>query len=161
MEFLDIVNINDEVVGNATKEDVYKKNWCHRITHVLIFNDEGKMFLQKRSTTVSFCPNYWSTAVGGHVDTGEFYEQAALREYTEELGATSALEFIGKDFYTASNTPNKFITTFKTVFNGPFYPNSEEVSEITAFDISEIKKMIATEEKFHPELLFILNKYYL
>jgi isopentenyldiphosphate isomerase len=161
MEFLDIVNENDEIIGVASKEDIYKKLLCHRIVHVLIFNNEAKMFLQKRSTTVSFCPDFWSTAVGGHVDTGESYEQAALREYTEELGTTSVLELIGKDFYTTPNTPNKFFTTFKTVFNSPFYPNSEEVSEITAFNISEIKNMIAAEEKFHPELLFILNKYYL
>jgi len=161
MEFLDIVNENDEIIGVASKEDIYKKLLCHRIVHVLIFNNEGKMFLQKRSTTVSFCPDFWSTAVGGHVDTGETYHEAALREYHEELGITSALDIVGKDFYTAPNSPDKFLTTFKTIFNGPFYLNPNEVSGIIAFDIADIKNMIKHGEKFHPELLFILNKYYL
>lgn len=161
MEFLDIVDKDDIVIGKASKADAYKKSLCHRIAHVLIFNDEGKMVLQKRSSQVSFCPGHWSTAVGGHVQAGETYEAAALREYQEELGTTSKLELVGKDFYDAPNVPDKFLTTFKTQFNGPFNPDPKVVSEVGAFDIAEIKRMIANGEKFHPELLFILKKYYL
>jgi isopentenyldiphosphate isomerase len=161
MEFLDIVDKNDNVIGRASRDDIYKKFLCHRIAHVLIFNDAGKMVLQKRSVNVSFCPNHWSTAVGGHVQAGETYEEAALREYKEELGAISKLEIINKDFYTAPNKPDKFFTTFKTIFNGPFNPDPEAVSEVNAFEIEEIKRMMETDEKFHPELLFILKKYFL
>jgi len=159
MEFLDIVDKNDQIVGKASKDAVYKKMLCHRISHVLIFNDEDKMILQKRGSNVSFCPNHWSTAVGGHVQAGETYEEAALREYQEELGAKSALEFIGKDFYNVPDIPNKFLAAFKTKFNGPFNPDLDVVSEVGAFDMEDIKKMIKNGEKFHPELIFILEKY--
>jgi len=161
MEFLDIVDKNDKVIGRASKDEIYKKILCHRIAHVLIFNDEGKMVLQMRSPNVSFCPNHWSTAVGGHVQAGETYEQAALREYSEELGVKSDLELLGKNFYKAPNTPEKFLATFKTRFSGPFNPDPKVVSAVGTFSIDEIKKMILSGEKFHPELLFILKKYYL
>ena len=160
MEFLDIVDKNDNVIGKASRDDIYKKSLCHRIAHVLVFNNEGKMVLQKRSSKVFFCPDHWSTAVGGHVQAGENYEEAALREYQEELGVKSDLEFVGKDFYDVPNTPNKFLTTFKTQFDGLFNPDPEDVSEVCAFTIFDIKIMIANGEKFHPELVFILNKYY-
>ncbi len=161
MEFLDIVDKDDNVIGKAAKDDIYKKMLCHRIAHVLIFDDKGKMILQKRSDKVSFCPDHWSTAVGGHVQTGETYQEAALREYQEELGVKSDLEFIGKDFYDVPNVPKKFLATFKTQFNGVFNPDPEAVSAVEAFDIEGIRKMIESGEKFHPELIFILNKYYL
>ena len=161
MEFLDIVDKNDNIVGKASRDDIYNKSLFHRISHILIFNDEGKMVLQMRSNGVSFCPNHWSTAVGGHVQAGETYEQAALREYQEELGTKSDLEFVGKDFYDVLNTPNKFLATFKTKFNGPFNPDPKVVSKVDAFSKEDIKEMIEKGEKFHPELLFIIRKYYL
>ncbi len=160
MEILDIVDRDDKVIGNATREEMYKKSLCHRIVHILVFNSEGKMVLQKRSDKVSFCPNHWSTAVGGHVQMGETYEEAALREYQEELGAVSELELVGKVFYEAVGGPKKFLTIFKTQFDGQFNPDIEEVSEVCFFDISEIKEMIKKGEMFHPELVFIINKYY-
>jgi isopentenyldiphosphate isomerase len=160
MEFLNIVDENDNVIGRASKDDIYKKSLCHRISHVLIFNDKGGMILQKRSGKVSFCPNHWSTAVGGHVQAGETYEDGAIREYKEELGVESKLEFVGKHFYKAPNTPNKFLAIFKTQFNGQFQPDYEVISKVGAFTIEEIKRMINNGEKIHPELLFILNKYY-
>ena len=161
MEFLDIVDKNDQVINRAAKEDVYKKLLCHRIAHVIIFNQDNKMVLQKRSTKVAFCPNHWSTAVGGHVQSGETYEQAALREYEEELGTTSELEFVGKDFYEVAGRPDKFLVTFKTQYDGLFNPDLEVISEVSVFDLKQIEEMIKNGEKFHPELLFILSKYYL
>jgi 8-oxo-dGTP pyrophosphatase MutT (NUDIX family) len=162
MEFLDIVDKNDKVIGQASKDEIYKQFLCHRIAHVLRFNDRGEMILQKRSADVFFCPCHWSTAVGGHVQAGETYKQAALREYQEELGLVSDLKFLGYDFYSVPSSPlQKFLTTFSTNFNGIFNPDKKVISEVAAFDIAEITKMIKAGEKFHPELLFILQKYYL
>jgi len=160
MEILDIVDKNDQVVGTAPKPDVYTRLLCHRIVHVLIFNDQGKMALQMRSAKVSFCPLHWSTAVGGHVQSGETYETAGLREYEEELGMKSQLQFLRKDFYQLPNRPDKFLVTFTSNFNGPFNPDLEVVEKVDFFSLPEIKTMIATGEKFHPELLYILEKHF-
>ncbi|MDH4330897.1 MAG: NUDIX domain-containing protein [Candidatus Moranbacteria bacterium] len=161
MEILDIVNKNDEVIGAASRDEVYQKSLCHRIVHVLIFNDKNEMALQLRSGSVSFCPNHWSTAVGGHVQSKESYEDAALREYEEELGITSKIEKFSKDYYEAEGSPDKFIVAFKAIFDGSFYPDPKSVERVDFFDIEKIKEMIESGEKFHPELLFLLRKYYL
>lgn len=161
MEFLDIVNDKDEIIGQASRDEIYKQSLCHRIVHVLIFNDKGEMALQLRSDDVSFCPNHWSTTVGGHVQTKESYNEAALREYEEELGITTKLEFFNKDYYDIKDVPTKFLVTFKSIFNGPFKPDASVVKTVNFFTIEQIKKMINNGEKFHPELLFLLKKYYL
>jgi isopentenyldiphosphate isomerase len=161
MEYLDIVDTDDKVISKATREDVYKKSLCHRIVHVLVFNDKNEMALQLRSRHLSFCPNHWSTAVGGHVHSGESYTDAAMREYDEELGVTSEIQNFSKDYYQAENSPNKFVVAFKSQFNGPFNPDPEEVEKADFFSMEEIKTMIENKEKFHPELLFLLKKYFL
>ena len=160
MEFLDIVDRNDNVIGKASRQDIYKKSLCHRIVHVLIFNGKYEMALQLRSAKVSFCPNHWSTAVGGHVQSGETYEKAALREYEEELGKKSELQFFSKDFYEVERSPGKFLVTFKTNVEGPFRSDLEFVEKVDFFSIDKIKEMVRNGEKFHPELLFLLKKYF-
>lgn len=160
MEILDIVNQHDEVIGKASRDEIYEKLLPHRIVHVLIFNDKKEMALQLRSKTVSFCPSHWSTTVGGHVQTGENYEEAAMREYEEELGIKSVLTFFDKVIYEVENKPKKFLTIFTTECNGPFSKDPSDVEKVEFFPLDTIRNMIQKGEKFHPELLFILQKYF-
>lgn len=161
IEYLDIVDENNVVVGTAPREEVYKNELMHRIVHVLIFNAAGDMALQLRSKNVSYCPGHWSTAVGGHVQSGETYHEAAMREYREELGVSSNLEELGENFYVNRvESPDKFLFTFTSMFEGPFNIDKEDVEDIQFFSIDTIKEMIKNGELFHPELLFLFEKYY-
>ena len=160
MELLDIVDEKDEVIGNAPKREVWKKCLPHRIVHILIFDKRDRMALQFRSKDVVYRPHHWSTPVGGHVLSGETYEEAALREFEEELGTKTKIDFAYKDFFTDSRGFKIFMVTFKAVFEGPFKLNPKEVEKIEFFSLDEIKEMIARGEKFHPQLLFLLRKHF-
>lgn len=158
MEMLDVVDENDNVVGNASQKEIYEKLLPHRIAHVLVFNEKGEMALQMRSATKGFCPLHWSTAAGGHVKSGETYEQAALRETQEELGVSPAVEEVGKDLYVdCGRGLKKFLGTFKAVHPGPFKFN-DEVERVEFFGMQKIQHMVDAGEKFHPELAFILER---
>ncbi len=160
MEFLDVVNDNDEVIGKASYKEVYEDKLQHRIVHILVFNDKGEMALHLRSKHKFFCPRHWSTPVGGHVQSGETYEEAALREFQEELGTTAEITFASKDLYDDGKGLKKFLVTFKTNLNGPFNINPEEVEKVEFFSLNKIQEMINNGEKFHPELLFLLKKHF-
>ena len=57
---------------------------------VVIFDDEGRVLLQKRKDTKSWC------IISGHVEFGETIEAAALREIFEETRAQAQIvRFIG------------------------------------------------------------------
>ncbi|MDO8741375.1 MAG: NUDIX domain-containing protein [Candidatus Woesearchaeota archaeon] len=160
MEFLDSVNENDEITGRASKKEIYEKQLLHRIVHVLVFNDKGEMALQLRSKCTSFCPLHWCTSAGGHAQSGESYEKAALRELKEEIGTMAKIDFAHKDLYTVTGNFRKFLATFRTVFNGSFKINPVEVEKVEFFSLDKIQKMIKDREKFHPELLFLLRKHF-
>lgn len=129
MEFLDVVNENDNIIDKASKKDVYEKLLSHRIVHVFVFNDKGDMALQMRGKNVSFCPLHWCTAAG-HVAAGESYEEAARREMKEEIGIEPKATFLYRDLYEVKNRPNKFLASFRASHNRPFRLNSREVEKI-------------------------------
>jgi 16S rRNA (adenine1518-N6/adenine1519-N6)-dimethyltransferase len=160
MEFLDVVNDRDKVVGRASMKDIYQKSLTHRIVHVFILNDNGDIALQLRSRSKKFLPLHWCTTAGGHVQSGETYEVAARRELKEEVGVTGNLKPVGKDKYVGSMAPPKLLSTYIMKHNGPFTVNSE-VEKVEFFGIEKIREMIDNGEKFHPELKFLLDKYFL
>ena len=48
-EIFDIVNHNDEIVGSASRNEVHRMGLKHRSVHLLVFNKQGSVLLQKRS----------------------------------------------------------------------------------------------------------------
>jgi isopentenyldiphosphate isomerase len=158
MEIIDIVNEQDEVVGTIPFAELYDKWPMHRVVHVLLFDREGRMALQMRSKHKAFCPRHWSTAVGGHVQRGEDYEQAALRECREELGIALPISIVSKYRYEHEQGKAKFVTVFRATHEGPFTCNPEEVDHVAFFTVEQLEEMVAAGEKFHPELLFILKQ---
>lgn len=85
-EIFDVVDENDVPVGKATRAEVHAKDLIHRAVHVLVFNRNGDLWLQKRSLAKDKNPGVWDSSVSGHLDAGEDYLTAAVRELGEEVG---------------------------------------------------------------------------
>ena len=47
MEYMDIVDGNDQVIGSAPIDEIYEKKHLHRIAHIFIFNDKVEMTQEK------------------------------------------------------------------------------------------------------------------
>ena len=165
MEFLDIVNDKDEVVGRAPKDEIYEKRWPHRIVEVVLFNDRNELALQLRSMKKKGYPGYWAPTASGHVHAGESYEQAAVRELEEETGVTTDIKFAWKEFIQAkvfwNNLPiTKILAFFTGRYDGSFVAQLSEVDRVEFFSLQKIKQMINSGEKMHPELLvFMKNRF--
>lgn len=86
MADLEYVNDKDEVVGIVSYEEANERQLAHRIARVFVFDDAGRLYLQRRSLNMNSAPGLWDQSAAGHVDIGESYEQAAARELEEELG---------------------------------------------------------------------------
>ena len=85
-ELFDVVDENDEVVEQRTRGEVHLMGLKHRAVHVFLFNGRGEVFLQQRSHLKDVAPLAWDSSAAGHLDSGEGYAAAVLREVREELG---------------------------------------------------------------------------
>lgn len=93
-------------------------------------------------------PGKWSYSAAGHVDAGETYEQAALRELNEEMGIKATkVDFLEKDYTVKNGKPRAFHHVFKVVSDDPITYDHSEVAEVQEFTIPELRQKI-TE---HPE----------
>src|SRR5581483_10148904 len=96
MEIVDIVDASDKVIGTEDKESARQKGLMTRVAFIILLNAKNELYLQQRKSTKKTYPLYWSGSAAGHVQSGESYLQAALRETQEELGVKPTLQEIGK-----------------------------------------------------------------
>jgi isopentenyl-diphosphate delta-isomerase type 1 len=131
-DIFDVVDREDRVIGRAPRAEVHARQLLHRAVHVLVHDDAGRLFLQKRSLGKDTFPGCWDSSCSGHVDTGETYEIAARRELSEELGfadATLPLRPIVK-LAAAPETGHEFIQIYALgPTRGPFVLHPEEISD--------------------------------
>ena len=114
-----VVDSEDRVIGDAPRATVHGDNLLHRAVHILLFNDAGELFLQKRSRRKDRHPRVWDSSAAGHVDAGEDYDEAAERELQEELGVNAPLKRVLK-LPASERTGLEFIWLYRGVHNGPF-----------------------------------------
>lgn len=85
-EVFDVVDERDEVVGREFRREIHRRGLFHRAIHIFWLRPDGRLCLQRRSYAKDNCPGLLSSSCAGHVDAGEGYLDAALRELREELG---------------------------------------------------------------------------
>jgi hypothetical protein len=83
-ELLDVVDENDNVITVKTRGEIHAQGLMHRAVHILVFNSDGELFLQKRSLSKDEQPGKWDSSAAGHLDSGEDYHDCARREIAEE-----------------------------------------------------------------------------
>ena len=130
---IQFVDINDEPIGAGTKEQALEQGIRHRITRVILLNSSGEVLMHRRADHLTSNPGKWST-VAGHVDDGETYEQAAVRELHEEVGVRDVpLTEIGYYYHedsTEATGKKSFCRVYSGKYDGEVIPNPAEVSEV-------------------------------
>ena len=145
-DIFDIVDEKDEVIGQERRSVVHQRGLRHRAVHILIFNQKGELFLQKRSMNKDVSPGCWDSSCCGHVDSGETYEIAAVRELDEELGLKNVdagqLAALFK-VQACEETGEEFVRVYRLDHEGPFELHPEEIDEGRWFALSEVDRLIA------------------
>lgn len=140
-ELFDLVDREDRVIGIVRRGEAHgNPALIHRSVQVLVFNAAGKLLLQRRSQRKDLFPGYYCASASGHVDRGEEYASAALREAYEELGITlpaSDLALIGKTL-VVSEPETEITTVFLAHADGPFNYHPTETEGGMFFPVEAI-----------------------
>ena len=85
-EILDLVDENDVVIGSLSRSEVYEKGMNNfRVINCFIKNSKGELWIPRRVSTKKIAPLGLGISCGGHVSSGETYEEAFAKEMREEL----------------------------------------------------------------------------
>lgn len=147
-ELLHVVDENDCIVDTRPRHLIHATGLRHRAVHILVFNGEGRLFLQKRSMKKDLNGGLWDTSAAGHVDAGEDYDVSAVREIEEELGITAvnALEPLFK-LPASEAIGMEFIQVYRCIHDGPFRLAVDEIDEGDWFSVAEIAERIAANDR--------------
>lgn len=85
-ERLILVDAEDREVGTAGKMEAHREGRLHRAFSVFVFDDEGRLLMQRRAAGKYHSGGLWTNTACGHPRPGEATADAARRRLREEMG---------------------------------------------------------------------------
>jgi len=159
-EILDLVNENDEIIGEVVRKDVHSnKELIHREIAVIIVDSKNRILLQKRSDYKTVNSGAWSVTAG-HVLKGENLLVTAHQELKEEVGFNTNLVFIKKVLHRYE-WETHFVNYFLGRYNGEeINIEQAEVSEARFFSEEELNAFINDGGNVNLKHLGIFKEYW-
>lgn len=161
-EYLDVVNENDMPIGRAERMWFYD-NGVHfyRVINVFCTNMDGDILIQKKAASCKQFAGLYDFSVGGHVKSGESYEEAACREIHEEIGLE--VSHIDLEEIAYLKYPNDLHTSsFSKLYHlsiGNFKPLLSEESESFDYYSEDRIRMLMKTAPFKSDFEALFNLY--
>lgn len=160
-ETFDVVDEHDRVIGTAERGDIHRLGLRHRAVHIFWGDADGRVCLQRRSYAKDSSPGLLSSSCAGHVDAGETYLEAAVREFKEELGIGPAESQLIEVDYAPCHPElgHEFVRTY--VIRGDWLPSPgrSEVDSLVWRSPEEIFAWTALEPAlFAGPLIHLLSR---
>jgi isopentenyldiphosphate isomerase len=157
-ELLDVIDVEDCVVRQATRAEMRYGNLLHRAVYILVRNSGDHFFVHRRTTSKDVYPGYWDVTVGGVVAAGEDYDTAARRELAEEIGILCAgLVPLFEVRYQDAST-QLIGKAFLARHDGPVTLQEEEIVCGSFVSLKEAER-IMREEQCCPDGVQVLRRY--
>ena len=154
-EILDIVNDNDEVIGQAERGRVHREGLVCRLVYVCFYTANREVILQKRSDIKKNDPGKLTTTASGHVASEQSYLEAAERETFEETGIEVSPEdlksfgVVRADYVQGDYLSNAMRALYAYKFEGSIADLKVEDEEGAGFETIDIDEL-ETELESNP-----------
>jgi len=158
-----LVDASDQSQGTAAKLRAHAEGWLHRAFSVFVFNQDGRLLLQRRAPEKYHSGGLWSNTCCSHPRPGEDPASAADRRLQEEMGFSCPLrhafskqyrEPVG-DGLTEHEYDHVFVGTVDEI---TVEPDPSEVSDWTWVEPEALRKDVATTpERYTPWFRLLLE----
>jgi isopentenyl-diphosphate Delta-isomerase len=155
-ETFDVVDDDDTVIGTATRKQAHMLGHIHRSVLFFIFDGQGRVYVNQRAENKEFYPGYWSLVFGGHVDAGESYDEAVVREAKEEAGVDDAPFLIGSFKKRFDDVDRENVRVYGIRTAGRLTVDATEITQGKFMTRAELEEKMR-REKFLPETPVLLN----
>ncbi|MFC9847119.1 NUDIX hydrolase [Streptomyces sp. NPDC060223] len=144
-EILDIVDENDQVIGQSPRGEAYALGLRHRCVFIQARDAGGRIFVHRRTPTKLVFPSLYDMFVGGVVGAGETYDDAALREAEEELGVSGLPRPVPlfKFLYDNGAGQTWWSSVYEVRCELPVDPQAEEVAWHEFLPEDEVERHLA------------------
>lgn len=155
-ELLILVDADDREVGSLGKEACHDGGGIlHRAFSLFLFDDQGRLLLQRRSKEKRLWPKYWSNTCCSHPRYGETMEVATARRLREELNTAADVEFVYKFEYQARfsdrGSENELCWVYLGRLGQAVSANEAEIEELRYVSANDLNQEIdAVPERFTP-----------
>lgn len=139
-EIVDIVDESNNVISSASVEDAHDQRLLHRVAGVFVFNTDGFIYLQTGNKY-----NKLDVSVGGHVQKGESYEDAARREMFEEIGLDVPVYQVSTFLPKNARLGHYWGLFTANAPEGWKFRATEEVASLEEMDIGTVKLKMQTD----------------
>jgi 8-oxo-dGTP pyrophosphatase MutT (NUDIX family) len=144
-ELVDRVDEQDQVLGVVDRAEAIRRGWLHRIATIVCRDAGGRFLVHRRPDDSSRFPGQYNWMLGGAADVGESYEDAAVRELSEELGVHAAPRFVLK-FLCAGAISPYWLGLHEVVITTPIRPSIEEVAWHGWLTQTELESLVRQQE---------------
>ena len=144
-----LVDENDEPIGTAEKLAAHRHDGqLHRAFSIFLFDERGRMLIQRRASEKYHFPSLWTNACCSHPRPGETIRIAARRRLWEELGIRTNLTPLFTFLYSARDPESGLVEReFDHVLAGRIRvesnPNPEEVSAVDLLHFDQLERRCA------------------
>jgi len=144
-----LVNEHDEPIGTAEKLAAHRHDGqLHRAFSIFLFDERGRMLIQRRASEKYHFPSLWTNACCSHPRPGETVDIAARRRLWEELGIRTNLKLLFTFLYSARDPESglverEFDHVLAGRIRGESKPNPEEVSAVDLLDFDQLERSCA------------------
>lgn len=151
-----VVDAANRFVRWEARRSIHEQRLVHRSIHVLLFDTQGRLLIQRRHHTKQTYPRFWDISCAGHVEESDYlagpddrldevYANVAARELEEELGVKAPLTLLGR-FPPKAGVHYENIALYRAVSDGPYVLQPDEVEEHRLLARADVARFLANDE---------------
>lgn len=140
-----LIDEHNRALGSADKHAAHRTGSLHRAFSIFLFDEEGRLLLQRRAAGKYHSGGLWANTCCGHPRPNEPTRQAAARRLREELGLATELTFAFHARYRAAldhgMIENELVYAFAgRLPPGPILPNPLEADLTRLVTLDDLEK---------------------